>query len=169
VQGSYSSYIYSDCGDGVTVSLPQTKYITHLVEIRYLCDVAQVNDGKVLHLLGDRVERLVHYHALRVPVMPETNNNYAILFRFDRLIDVPARGKVGQKIGHPSHRVGWWLKVKASKANQLTRTLSGSSSPHTTMASTQRPIVFMDVNIGETPAGRLKMELFSDIVPKYVT
>lgn len=25
----------------------------------------------------------------------------------------------------------------------------------------------MDVNIGETPAGRLKMELFSDIVPKY--
>lgn len=24
----------------------------------------------------------------------------------------------------------------------------------------------MDVNIGETPAGRLKMELFSDIVPK---
>jgi peptidyl-prolyl isomerase H (cyclophilin H) len=25
----------------------------------------------------------------------------------------------------------------------------------------------MDINIGETPAGRLKMELFSDIVPKY--
>ncbi|KAI0263630.1 cyclophilin-like domain-containing protein [Gloeopeniophorella convolvens] len=34
------------------------------------------------------------------------------------------------------------------------------------MSSTTRPIVFMDVNIGETPAGRLKMELFSDIVPK---
>ncbi|TFY76448.1 hypothetical protein EWM64_g7567 [Hericium alpestre] len=34
------------------------------------------------------------------------------------------------------------------------------------MTSTQRPVVFMDVNIGETPAGRLKMELFSDIVPK---
>ena len=30
-----------------------------------------------------------------------------------------------------------------------------------------RPVVFMDINIGETPAGRLKMELFSDIVPKY--
>ena len=26
----------------------------------------------------------------------------------------------------------------------------------------------MDVNIGETPAGRLKMELFSDVVPKFV-
>ncbi|KAF8602548.1 hypothetical protein BDV93DRAFT_523931 [Ceratobasidium sp. AG-I] len=34
------------------------------------------------------------------------------------------------------------------------------------MASSARPIVFMDVNIGETPAGRLKMELFNDIVPK---
>ncbi|KAG9088228.1 Peptidyl-prolyl cis-trans isomerase H [Ceratobasidium sp. UAMH 11750] len=33
-------------------------------------------------------------------------------------------------------------------------------------SSSTRPVVFMDVNIGETPAGRLKMELFSDIVPK---
>ncbi|KAJ7672375.1 cyclophilin-like domain-containing protein [Mycena polygramma] len=32
--------------------------------------------------------------------------------------------------------------------------------------SSTRPIVFMDINVGETPAGRLKMELFSDIVPK---
>jgi len=34
------------------------------------------------------------------------------------------------------------------------------------MTTTTRPVVFMDINIGETPAGRLKMELFSDIVPK---
>ncbi|KAG1739892.1 cyclophilin-like domain-containing protein [Suillus paluster] len=34
------------------------------------------------------------------------------------------------------------------------------------MSSTTRPVVFMDINIGETPAGRIKMELFSDIVPK---
>lgn len=34
---------------------------------------------------------------------------------------------------------------------------------------TQRPIVFMDINIGETPAGRLKMELYSDVVPKWFT
>jgi len=31
---------------------------------------------------------------------------------------------------------------------------------------TQRPIVFFDISIGETSIGRLKMELFSDIVPK---
>jgi peptidyl-prolyl isomerase H (cyclophilin H) len=36
------------------------------------------------------------------------------------------------------------------------------------MSSSARPVVFMDINIGETPAGRLKMELFSDIVPKSV-
>ncbi|KIY49645.1 hypothetical protein FISHEDRAFT_40787 [Fistulina hepatica ATCC 64428] len=30
----------------------------------------------------------------------------------------------------------------------------------------QRPVVFMDINIGETPAGRIKMELFNDVVPK---
>jgi peptidyl-prolyl isomerase H (cyclophilin H) len=35
-----------------------------------------------------------------------------------------------------------------------------------TPANTTRPIVFMDVSIGETPAGRIKMELYSDITPK---
>ena len=36
------------------------------------------------------------------------------------------------------------------------------------MSNQTRPIVFMDINIGETPAGRIKMELFSDVVPKCV-
>ena len=35
--------------------------------------------------------------------------------------------------------------------------------------TTQRPLVFFDINIGETHAGRIKMELFSDIVPKCVS
>ena len=30
----------------------------------------------------------------------------------------------------------------------------------------QRHVVFFDLNVGETSVGRLKMELFSDIVPK---
>ncbi|KIO26070.1 hypothetical protein M407DRAFT_243867 [Tulasnella calospora MUT 4182] len=34
------------------------------------------------------------------------------------------------------------------------------------MSTPSRPIVFMDIQIGETPAGRMKFELFSDIVPK---
>lgn len=53
---------------------------THLIEIWYLCDVAEVDDGKVLNLFGDRVKCLVHDHALRVPVVPEANDNDTILF-----------------------------------------------------------------------------------------
>jgi hypothetical protein len=34
------------------------------------------------------------------------------------------------------------------------------------MPPATRPVVFMDINIGETPAGRMKIELFNDIVPK---
>ncbi|CDZ98603.1 ppih_crynb ame: full=peptidyl-prolyl cis-trans isomerase h short=ppiase h ame: full=rotamase h [Phaffia rhodozyma] len=29
-----------------------------------------------------------------------------------------------------------------------------------------RPVVFFDIQIGETPAGRIKIELFDDVVPK---
>lgn len=31
-----------------------------------------------------------------------------------------------------------------------------------------RPVVFFDITIGDTPVGRIKFELFSDFVPKYV-
>lgn len=40
------------------------------------------------------------------------------------------------------------------------------TAPNGIDAPGQRPIVFFDVQIGETSIGRLKMELFSDIVPK---
>lgn len=31
-----------------------------------------------------------------------------------------------------------------------------------------RPVVFFDVSISDQPAGRIKVELFNDVVPKYV-
>lgn len=34
------------------------------------------------------------------------------------------------------------------------------------MATSTRPVVFFDISIGSTDAGRIKMELFSDITPK---
>lgn len=30
----------------------------------------------------------------------------------------------------------------------------------------ERPVVFFDISIGDVPIGRMKMELYSDIVPK---
>lgn len=46
---------------------------------------------------------------------------------------------------------------------------------HTTMSITStitgagtkgRPIVFFDISIGDTPVGRIKFELYNDVVPK---
>ncbi|SGY99272.1 BQ5605_C034g11277 [Microbotryum silenes-dioicae] len=39
-------------------------------------------------------------------------------------------------------------------------------TPYTMSKAPTRPIAFFDVSIGNTPAGRIKMELFSDVVPK---
>jgi hypothetical protein len=33
-------------------------------------------------------------------------------------------------------------------------------------AQVERPVVFFDISIGDVAVGRMKMELFSDIVPK---
>lgn len=35
-------------------------------------------------------------------------------------------------------------------------------------AGVTRPIVFLDIQIGETAAGRIKIELFSDVVERCV-
>ena len=35
-------------------------------------------------------------------------------------------------------------------------------------ATNARSVVFFDVNVGDTPVGRIKFELYSDIVPKFL-
>ena len=63
-------------------------------------DVDEVDDGKVLDLFRDRVEGLVHGHALGVPVVAEADDDDAVLFGLDGLVDVPARGQMGKKVRH---------------------------------------------------------------------
>lgn len=56
------------------------------------------------------------------------------------------------------------------------RQTAGFLSPHIPLyhnampgAGTKgRPVVFFDVSVGDTPVGRIKFELYNDIVPKYV-
>lgn len=72
----------------------------YLVEIGNSGDVDQVDDRKVLHTFGDRIQRFVHRHTLGVPVVSEANHNDAVVFRLDGLVDVPTRGQMGKEIGH---------------------------------------------------------------------
>lgn len=101
VHGSYNSYIYV-IAPPLTPSAARKIPVEHayLVEVRNLSDIYQINDCKVLHFLCNRVERLVHCHALLVPIVTKANNNDAILFRFDCFVDMPAAGKVGKEVGH---------------------------------------------------------------------
>jgi hypothetical protein len=73
---------------------------THLVEIRHFCYVDEINDGKVLDFLSNAIERLIHSHALTVPVVSKVYNNDVIFFRFDGLVNMPARRKVRKEIRH---------------------------------------------------------------------
>lgn len=73
---------------------------TYLVEVWDIGNIYEVDDCKVLHFLCNRVERLVHRHALLVPIVTKADYDDTILFRFDGFIDMPAAGKVGKEVGH---------------------------------------------------------------------
>ena len=72
----------------------------HLVEIGDLCDIDQIDDSKVLDFLRNAMKSFVHGHALRIPVMAETNYHDAIFFGFDSFVNMPARWKMGKEIRH---------------------------------------------------------------------
>lgn len=62
----------------------------HGVEVGHTINVADVDDGKVLDLLGDLVEDLVLAHAVWVVVAAEADHDKALVFGEDCLVDVPA-------------------------------------------------------------------------------
>lgn len=55
--------------------------------------------GEVLHLVGNLVEHLVLAHAVGVVVAAEADDNEAVFFAEDRLIDVPAGAEMGKDDG----------------------------------------------------------------------
>lgn len=72
----------------------------HLVEIRNIRDIHQIDDGKVLNLLSHTMQSLVHSHTLGIPVVPEPKDDDTIFFRLDCFIYVPAGGKMWEEIRH---------------------------------------------------------------------
>jgi len=58
------------------------------------------HDGKILNLVCDVVERLVHLHARRVPVMAKSNDDGAVLLTQDRLVYGVSRVEVREHVRH---------------------------------------------------------------------
>jgi len=73
--------------------------LVHLVEVGHLVDVAEVDHGKVLDLVGDAVEYLILAHAVRVPVAPEAYHDESVVLGHDGLVHVPAGFEVREDDG----------------------------------------------------------------------
>ncbi|CAN8008174.1 unnamed protein product, partial [Ixodes pacificus] len=72
----------------------------HLVEVRHLRDVHQVDGGKGADLLDNAVEDFVHLHAGGVPVVPEADHHHPVLLRQDGLVHLPAIVEVLEHVRH---------------------------------------------------------------------
>ncbi len=97
VHGSYNSYI---CLTGQPPAAHNIGRKTHLIEVWDLRNVDEVDYSEVLDLVRNTIQSLVHGHALAVPVVPEADDDDSVFLGLDRLVDVPARGKMGQEVGH---------------------------------------------------------------------
>lgn len=73
--------------------------LVHLVEVGHLIQIADVDDCEVLDTVGDAVENFVLAHTVLVPVATEANDDQAVFFGHDGLIDVPAAGEMGEDDG----------------------------------------------------------------------
>src|SRR5882762_5457002 len=121
---------------------------TYFVEIRYLCNIDEIYHSKVLDFLGNAVERLIHRHALAIPIVTKAQDNNTVFFRFDGLVDVPTRRKMGKEIRHGLWCLRALVAVVGASSSICTSDPTASSLR---MSSSTRPVVFMDINIGETP------------------
>lgn len=78
----------------------------HLVEVRDLVEIADVDDGKVFDAVGDAVEDFVLAHAVFVPVAAEADDYEAVFFGHDGLVDVPAAVEMREDDG--THGCNRW-------------------------------------------------------------
>ena len=74
----------------------------HGVEIWYLINVYDIDNGKILDLFGNIGEDFVLHHADGVRVSSKSNDDDAVFFRDDGLIDFPAAIEMRKEIRHGS-------------------------------------------------------------------
>jgi len=85
--------------------------LVHGFEIGDFVEVAEVDGAEVLDPVGDLVENFVLLHAVGVRVAAEADEDQAVLFTEDRLVDVPACAEVGKDYGAHGGWIRVWLKL----------------------------------------------------------
>ena len=85
--------------------------LIHVIEIGHLCDVHEVDNAEIAHILGEGKEHLVLLHALGVIVVPEANQDHLLLLRHDGLVHGPRTAQVWK---HVTHFSAGWLRVELS-------------------------------------------------------
>ena len=68
----------------------------HLLKVGNLVQVADVDDCEVLDTVGDTIKDFILSHALGVPVATEADDDKALLFRHDGLVNMPTGDKMGK-------------------------------------------------------------------------
>jgi hypothetical protein len=74
--------------------------LIHLVEIGDFVDIDKVKDGKVFAYFGDFEEDFVLLHTFLIVVTTEPDDDEAVVFRHDGLVDVPAGVEVWEHVRH---------------------------------------------------------------------
>jgi len=105
----------------------------HLLEVRYLVEVADVEDGKVFDPVGDAVEDFVLSHAIGVPIATEANYDEPLFFRHDGLVNVPVRKRVREVLVRAEMEVDYqpvtrWGKTTEPMAHCFGSVLFGGAA-----------------------------------------
>jgi len=82
--------------------------LVHGFEIGDFVEVAEVDGAEVFNPVGDLVEDFVLLHAVGVRVAPEADEDEAVFFAEDRLVDVPACAEVGKDYGAHDEWICVW-------------------------------------------------------------
>ncbi len=71
----------------------------HLLEVGDLVEIANVDDGEILHTVCDAVKNLILSHTIRIPITAKANDDKALFFGHNGLVNMPSCDKMRQYYG----------------------------------------------------------------------